>query len=263
MGTRGVPESGAAGRSAAAGSEGRNRRRLDSRALRTAAPILVGHWPFAIAYVLVGRGAGLEAGELLLMSATVFAGASQLIVVTMMREGIFAVGVLTATTLLVNVRHLLMGASLAPHLERYRFSTQALAAFLLIDESFALTMSETESRGFRLRYFFSVGVLFYANWLISAAVGIALTDLIRDPEALPLDFVMPASFMVLVMPFLRTLPGRVAAGVAAAVSLIGSLMLPGYWYVAVAAVAAAIAGMAAETMKDATTSDERKSPERA
>ncbi len=128
MGTRGVPESGGAGSSAAAGSEGRNRRRLDSRALRTAAPILVGHWPFAIAYVLVGRGAGLEAGELLLMSATVFAGASsQLIVVTMMREGIFAVGVLTATTLLVNLRHLLMGASLAPHLERHRFSVQALA----------------------------------------------------------------------------------------------------------------------------------------
>ncbi len=244
MGTSDMPERDADRPNS--GSKGRRWWRLDSRAVRTAAPILVGHWPFAIAYVLVGRGAGLEAGELMLMSATVFAGASQLIVVTMMREGVFALGVLTATTLVVNLRHLLLGATLAPHLERHRFSTQALVAFFLIDESFALTMSETESRGFRLRYFFSAGVLFYANWLTAALVGIALTDLIGDPKALPLDFVMPATFMVLVIPFLRDRAGRIAAGSAAIVSLLASLLMPGYWYVAAAAIAAVAAGILAE-----------------
>lgn len=215
---------------------------VDARGLRVSLPVLVGHWPFAIAYALVARSAGLSAGEIMLMSASVFAGASQMIVVTIMSEGVFAIGVLAATTLLVNIRHLLMGVSFAPHLEHHPMIIKAIAAHLMIDESFALTMSEAEDGRFSLRFFFTVGLLFYANWLLMSGMGILLAGLIEDPMSLPLDFVMPITFMVLIVPFLRTVPGKVAATAASLVSLVGSQVLPGYWYVVIAAVVAAVSG---------------------
>ncbi len=222
-----------------------------AEALKEAAPavlpIMLGIVPFGLAYAIVGRAAGLTAGELLLMSATVFAGASQMIAVSILNEGVTAVGVLMVATLLVNLRHVLMGATLAPHLERFSMPRQALIAFFMIDESFALTINRVERAGFSFRYYLAVGLLFFCGWFTVTGVGIAIGGLIEDPFALPIEFVMPATFMVLVVPFLQTATGRAAAVVGAVAAVIGALYLEGHWYIAIAGIASAATGTVLET----------------
>ena len=218
-------------------------------AAQTVLPIMLGIVPFGLAYAVLGLSAGLTPAELLLMSATVFAGASQMIAVSILSEGATAAGVLMVATLLVNLRHVLMGATLTPQVERYSPGRQAVIAFFMIDESFALAMSRAEVKGFSLRYYMAVGLLFYCGWLIVTAVAIVLGGLIEDPFALPIEFVMPATFMVLVVPFLSSSTGRIVAAVAAAVAVAGALYLDGHWYIALAGVAAAAAGAVIEGLR--------------
>ncbi len=216
-------------------------------------PIMLGIVPFGLAYAIVGRSAGLSAGELLLMSATVFAGASQMIAVSILNEGVTAAGVLMVATLLVNLRHILMGATLAPRVAGFGLTRQAVIAFFMIDESFALTISRAETKGFSFRYYLAVGLLFYCGWFAVTAIGIVLGGLIDDPFALPIDFVMPATFMVLVVPFLKTRTGRIAAVVAAVAAVIGAVYFDGHWYIAIAGVAAAVSGALIETYTEKPT----------
>ena len=222
-----------------------------TEALKEAAPavfpIMLGIVPFGLAYAIVGRAAGLTAGELLLMSAAVFAGASQMIAVSILSEGVTAAGVLMVATLLVNLRHVLMGATLAPHVERFSMPRQALIAFFMIDESFALTINRAERAGFSFRYYLAVGLLFFCGWFTVTGVGIAIGGLIEDPFALPIEFVMPATFMVLVVPFLRTSTGRAAAAVGAIAAVLGALYIEGHWYIEIAGVASAVTGTLLET----------------
>jgi len=83
-------------------------------AVRESMPIMCGIIPFGITCGVMGLTAGLNSLETVFMSVLVFAGASQFIAIDMLAAGITGFGVIVFTTLLVNLRHLLMGASLAP-----------------------------------------------------------------------------------------------------------------------------------------------------
>lgn len=217
-------------------------------ALSHSIPIIVGITPFAIAYALLGASAGLMPGELVAMSMLVFAGASQMVAVTMLQEAAVPVALVVVTTALINLRHLLMGVSMAPHLSGTPRRLQAAAAFFMIDESYALAMNRMQRFGFDLRYYFTCGAVFFTGWSLLTGIGIAFGRLIADPFALPLDFIMPATFLVLVMPFLTSWPSVLAGATAAVAAVVGALFLPGHWYIVIAAVIAAGVGSAAETV---------------
>jgi predicted branched-subunit amino acid permease len=84
--------------------------------VRDTIPVALGVIPFGITYGIVGPTVGLTAGETLLMSLLVFAGAAQFVSTTMIGMGITDFSTIVFTTLLINLRHLLMGASLSPHM---------------------------------------------------------------------------------------------------------------------------------------------------
>ncbi len=215
-------------------------------ALSHSVPIIVGITPFAVAYALLGLSVGLSPGELIAMSMLVFAGASQMVAVTMLQEPSVPVALIVVTTALINLRHLLMGVSMAPHLRGASRGLQAAAAFFMIDESYALAMNRMQRFGFNVRYYFTCGAVFFSGWSLLTGVGIVFGRFIADPFALPLDFIMPATFLVLVMPFLTDWPNILAAAAAALTAILGALFLPGHWYIVIAAVIAAAVGAAAE-----------------
>ena len=215
-------------------------------ALSHSIPIIVGITPFAVAYALLGVSVGLLPAELIAMSIIVFAGASQMVAVTMLQDPAVPVTLIIVTTALINLRHLLMGVSMAPHLRGAPRGVQAAAAFFMIDESYALAMNRMQRFGFDMRYYFTCGAVFFFGWSLLTGVGIAFGRLIADPFALPLDFIMPATFLVLVMPFLTNWPSILAGITAAVTAVLGALFLPGHWYIVIAAVVAAAVGVATE-----------------
>ena len=102
-----------------------------------ALPTLLGYIPIGIAYGILAQKAGISSLNTMLMSVIVFAGSSQLIAVGLFAAGVPPVSVIL-TTFVVNLRHMLMSAAVAPYLKRWRKAELAAFAYELTDETFAV-----------------------------------------------------------------------------------------------------------------------------
>lgn len=208
--------------------------------VRAQAPLLLGVAPFGMAYGAYAVQEGIGSGLAQAMSAIVFAGASQFVGVRLIWQGVPAAVVLL-TVLLVNLRHVLYSASLAPHVEHLGRRWRWLLAYLLTDEAYA-TAAARYGRGDAAPYghwfFFGTGLTLWAAWQVSTAAGVFVGAAV--PESWSLDFALPLTFIALVVPMLSSRPAVLAAGVAGAVAAAAFR-----WPYGVGLIAAALAGMAA------------------
>ena len=210
--------------------------------VRESIPLVVGVIPFGITCGIMSLTAGLTSGEAILMSMFVFAGAAQFIAITMIGAGIKGWGIIVFTTLLINLRHLLMGASLAPYIIRLPIFLQALLSFGMVDETYAITIDRIHKKGYSANYQLGANMMFYSGWIFSTAVGVLLSGYISDPLAWGLDFAMPAIFLAMLIPRLVSPAAGMVCGVAAIATIIGVVYLPGKWYIIAACLAAAVVG---------------------
>ena len=150
--------------------------------LQTCLPMSAGYIPFGLTCGIMGRTAGLSIFEVTFMSAAVYAGASQFIAIGMLSSGVASWGLIVMTTFLVNLRHLLMGASLAPYHLKLPRPLQYLLAFGLTDESYALIASRSEERGYDATYNLGVNSLLYLIWILATLLGALFYQSIPPPE---------------------------------------------------------------------------------
>ena len=191
-------------------------------ALGQTLPIALGYVPVGMAYGVLAGKAGLCAVNVLAMSVLVYAGSAQLVAV-----GLFAAGAsglsIVATTLAVNLRHVLFSAAMAPLLSGWRKRELAAFAFELTDETFALHAARF-GRGDRDKArTLSINVLAQASWVAGTALGVLLGDVLGDGRAFALDFALPGMFVALLAGQLKG-PSHVAAALAGAgLSLLAAL----------------------------------------
>lgn len=204
-------------------------------------PIMVGVFPFGLAYGIVAQSIGLTPAETLLMSLLVFAGAAQFISLPMFAEGA-GLAMIALTTLLINLRHLLMGVSLAPYMTGLSLPLKALLTFGMADETYAVTISRAQAIGYSAAYHLGSNAAGYVTWAVSTAGGILLGSRINDPLAWGLDFAMPATFLALLIPRLTDKLNVLVCLVAAGVSVIAAVTIPGKWYIILACLTAAAVG---------------------
>jgi 4-azaleucine resistance transporter AzlC len=192
-------------------------------ALALVAPVFLGYLPVGMAYGVLAGQAGLGAVNILAMSLFVYAGSAQLVAVGLFATGASGLGIV-ATTLVVNLRHVLFSAALAPLLAGWRKRELAAFALELTDETFALHAGRF-GRGERAPGpALAVNVLAQAAWVAGTALGIALGDILGDGRALALDFALPGMFVALLAGQLGSRSKTVAALAGAA----GSLLAAGY-----------------------------------
>ena len=108
--------------------------------VRTTAPLLLGVVPFALVYGVVVNGAGLPPGIGWAMSQIIFAGSSQLITARLFGEGT-PILTIVLTAAIINLRHMLYSASIAPYVQHLSRKWRALLAYLLTDEGYAVGIS--------------------------------------------------------------------------------------------------------------------------
>ena len=204
-------------------------------------PLWLGAAPFGAIYAVSAQAAGLNWAQTLAMSLFVFAGASQFTAV-----GLFAAGAapfaVVLTTLIINARHALLAASLAPFVREARPGTKTLLALQLTDESYAIAMRRWLDGGGSLAYQFGANLSMYVVWQCSTVAGILLGNLIPNPAAYGLDLVFPLTFIGLLVPLLRERVSVTVALLAAALAIGGALLLPGSWYLLLAGIVASGAG---------------------
>lgn len=154
-----------------------------------------------------------------LLSALVFAGSVEFLMVGMISGGA-SVASIALTVFLVNARHLVYGLSYPLHSVK-GFWAKALAIHTLCDEAFALNSGpdRNERSGARILW---VNTLIYVSWILSVVLGYVLgASFLNDLKGV--DFVMVAIFTVLAMDGYRANPDRVTAlfvAVSAAIALI-------------------------------------------
>lgn len=213
-------------------------------------PILLGVVPFGIAFGIVGLTVGLTPFETVLMSLLVFAGAAQFISITMIGMGVADFTLIVFTTFLINLRHLLMGASLAPYLAGLSLARQAVLAFGMVDETYAITMDRIARNGYSDSYQFGANAAAYLAWFLATVAGVLAGAYIPDPLAWGLDFAMPATFLAILVPRLNTKTSLIVCLVSAAVAVGAAVGLPGKWYIILAGLAATFAGGIIEPAAD-------------
>ena len=192
--------------------------------VRSEIPLLIGVFPFGMIYGALAINAGLSTLAAQMMSSLVFAGSAQFITTQLVRES--APGfVIVLTIAVVNLRHMLYSASLAPYLAHLSTRWKALLAYLLTDEAYAPTVIHYEKEGltpFGHFFLLGAGLTLWINWQISTALGIFLGAAI--PESWSLDFALPLTFIAMVVPVLKDRPAIAAAVSAGMVALFADTM---------------------------------------
>jgi 4-azaleucine resistance transporter AzlC len=182
--------------------------------------IVVSAAGFGFVYGLATRDAGFSPVEALAMSALAFGGAAQFAAVGYVAGGLAWPGVVLLTALL-NARHLLYSAALAPWLRERPFVERAVAAHLLTDEAFALAMAHFRRLG-RVDmwgyWFAGIGVTFIP-WNLATLAGVLVGGSIPEPERFGIDVIFPAAMVGLAVGLISGRREIVAAVTGAAVGV--------------------------------------------
>jgi predicted branched-subunit amino acid permease len=169
--------------------------------VRCSLAVLLSAAPFGILFGAVAVDNGLTTAEAVMMSAALFAGASQLVGVELFGHHV-APWLIVLSIFAVNFRHVLYSAAIARYIRHFTLWQKCAVFFLLIDPLFA----EGERRGDAGRpvgpaWYFAFGLSFYVPWLVLTFVGCLLGNLIGDPQTIGIDVLLPIYFMGLVFGF--------------------------------------------------------------
>jgi 4-azaleucine resistance transporter AzlC len=185
--------------------------------IRDEAPILLGVAPFGVIFGALAVAAHLPVPLAQAMSSVIFAGSAQFVAAQLFANGASGI-VIVMVVFVVNLRHALYSASVAPFVKHLGPAWKSVLAYLLTDEAYAVVISHYNKPGDVSRkhwYFLGAGLTLWCSWQISTALGILLGA--RIPENWPLSFMLPLTFIALVVPTLRqrsTVAAALAAGVA-------------------------------------------------
>ncbi|PAE17790.1 branched-chain amino acid ABC transporter permease [Virgibacillus sp. 7505] len=167
--------------------------------VRDCIPTLLGYISIGIAAGVVGIAAGLSALEVVLLAVLVYAGSAQFIFAALVLDGSPAAAVIL-TTFIVNLRHFLVSATLAPHFTQYSVWRNIGFGVLLTDETFGVASSKVQQRRkMTASWMNGLNVTAYICWIISCAFGALFGNWIADPEAFGLDFALTSMFIALLV----------------------------------------------------------------
>jgi 4-azaleucine resistance transporter AzlC len=216
---------------------------------RTTLPLIVGAIPFGIIFGALAINSGLSFGGALAMSLFVFAGSAQFIA-----AGLLAAGtswpVIVLTTFVVNLRHVLYSATVAPHLRHLAQHWQIPLAFWLTDETFVV-VAERYTRSSALPYthwyYLGSAIFMYLNWQVCTFLGLTIGQLLPNAIDWGLDFAMPVTFIGLVIPYLKNRPVIATVVVSGLVAIV-AYPLPNKLGLMVASLAGIVSGILAEAV---------------
>lgn len=208
--------------------------------LRGSTPILVSTIPFAALFGAIAVSNGQTVAEATLMSATLFAGASQLVGIELFGHSV-PLWLVVMSIFAVNFRHVLYSAAITPFIQHFSPLQKALSFFLLTDPQFAQTLVRGETgQKVSFAWYMGFATTIYIGWVGISAIGAGFGSLIGDPKALGFDVLLPIYFMGLVFGFRKRANFLGVVFVSAVVSVIAQQLVGSPWHVSIGALAGVI-----------------------
>ncbi len=215
---------------------------VDRQALTDIIPLAIPAIPFGFIVGLAVTESAMPQWVAWLTAPLIFAGAAQLAMITL--AGAASLWAVITAVLVINIRHVMYSAALAPTFRKQPRWMRRVGPFLLVDQTFALASLQTHRApaDFR-RYYLTVAVTLYAVWNVVVPLGMLVGPVV--PESWRLDLAPPIMFAGLTLLAIKKIPAAVAAMVGGFVSL-ATIDLRDRLGIAVGAIAGVIAGAIAE-----------------
>jgi branched chain amino acid efflux pump len=217
------------------------------RGIASAAPLLAALLAYGMVLGAQATQKGLSFVEVPLMTASNYAGGSEFAAIGLW-DSPPPILLIAAVTLLINSRHLIMGAALTPFIRRLTRRKALVALYFMSDECWALTFSETQRRvsegsfpAFSPGYYAGCGASIYLAWVGATTLGAAIGPVLGDIDSYGFDMAFPAVFLVLLAGMWKGPRAARPWLVSLVVAALTYLLVPGAWYV----MAGALSGIAA------------------
>ncbi len=203
-----------------------------SQGLLAGSSIAIGYLPAALTFGLLAKSTGLSFIETMAMSLFVYAGAAQYMALNLIALGTGAFEIIF-TTFIVNIRHLLMSASVREKVEDDPPVIKALYSFGITDEVFAVTT--TQDGRIKTGFVIGVATIAYLSWVINSGIGYFVGTVLPTTLQDSMTIALYAMFIALLMPSLKKHRKVLAlAGSAAVLNSLFSMILPNGWSIIVA-----------------------------
>lgn len=216
------------------------------RGFKVAFPIAIGYIPIAITYGVLAKQSGLSLMELTLMSALVYAGASQFMGVNMIIASSSAIEIILATFVL-NFRHFILSLSFMNGLRDYVSLKGRFGLSLgLTDETFsvaALHMDEAKKEKSVL-FYGTIILTAYFTWVFGSLLGGLVGNIIPEKLSQSMGIALYALFIALLIPSIKK---QYRLGLIALVAIIinvsVSQFLSSGWAIVIATVVGGLSGL--------------------
>jgi len=199
-------------------------------------PVIIAALPIGLLWGTLAAGKGLSPLEAGLMGVTVFAGAAQFVAIELWREPAPWL-LLTFTVLIVNVRHILMGASLSRHMEHIDKRWRPWLLLYMADENWAFSERRALTAPLTIAYYAGLTLPMMIVWTTSSTVGALLGRSLGDPAAFGFDFAFSALFIGILAGFWKGPRTGAVLGASAITAALAKLYVPGAWYIVVGGIA--------------------------
>jgi len=197
---------------------------------------------YGIIFGVLAAQAGLTFAESGIMSATVFAGAAQLVAIDSWARPA-PIATLILSLIMVNSRHVLMSVAMKPQLRGLPLWKQLLVASVIVDDNWAMMMNKFEE-GYRdAGFILGCALVQVPCWTLMTLAGHAAGDNIVDPRRWGLDYIVVALFVLMLCGHWRDVTTLLPWGVAVLVSVGAAAWLPGKWYILAGTIAGSLAGL--------------------
>ncbi|WP_088103567.1 AzlC family ABC transporter permease [Halalkalibacter urbisdiaboli] len=206
--------------------------------LLTGSSIAIGYLPAALTFGLLAKSTGLSFLETVAMSLFVYAGAAQYMALNLIALGTGAFEIIF-TTFIVNIRHLLMSASVSERVEHDHPIIKAIYSFGITDEVFAVT--STQEGTVKTGFVFGVASIAYVSWVINSAIGYLAGSALPETLQQSMAIALYAMFIALLIPSLKK--QRKVLFLAASAALFNSIFsffIPSGWSIILATLLSSI-----------------------
>jgi predicted branched-subunit amino acid permease len=218
---------------------------------RACLPVAISVAAYGLVWGVLARGAGLSVIEVMMMSGLVFAGSAQFVALDLWTTvpGALPIGPLVVAALIVNLRYLLLTATLRPLYPAKGLWRGAASMYLVTDENWAMTVAAMARGQGSVPFLMGGGVLAWISWMSTNVIGYGLGSAIDDPARWGLDFAFTATFLALLLGMWKGRGDLVPWLVAALAAILTSKLVDGSWHILVGGLAGSLVGALLEVRK--------------
>lgn len=209
------------------------------------APVLMVYTAMGIAFGVLSIQAGLSAVNTVAMSLFVYAGTAQLAGIQLLAMGVPPLSIVI-TTIVINSRFLVMASALAPLVARFPAWQRFLYGLEITDATFALHIGRYGRLPMRKIEAFTTNIVGHIVWVGATVAGVVIGEKVTDVERFGLDFGMPAMFIAILVPLIRSRVHVIVAMAGGAALLFYRYLGFSYWAILAATATAVLAGIATE-----------------